>query len=287
MKNKFDFSYVKEKFKDKEKILTIISLGVGVQSSTMALMAAKGELPMPDYAIFADTGYEPKQCYQYLNFLKKTLPFPILIVEKGNIKDDMINSVDNGTRFPTAPFFTKSAETGKKGMLMRQCTNDYKIQPIRKKIRELCGVLKGKHFPKTKYVEQWIGISTDEIIRAKEARDKYIYNYHPLIEKRMSRQDCLTWIRKNNYPLPAKSACLCCPFHDDNHWVEMKKNTPDEFQDAVEFDKKIRHGSRKIQDQLFLHRSCVPLDEVEFKPKDKDAQYKFGFANECEGMCGL
>ena len=52
----------------KEKILTVISLGVGVQSSAMALMAAKGELPMPDCAVFADTGAEPSSIYSYLEF---------------------------------------------------------------------------------------------------------------------------------------------------------------------------------------------------------------------------
>ena len=269
----------------KEKILTVISLGVGVQSSTMALMAAKGELPMPDCAIFADTGYEPEAVYKYLEFLKKELPFPIHIVEKGNIRDDMINSVDNGQRFPIAPFFTKSAETGKSGMLQRQCTNDYKIQPIRKKIRELCDVGYKKHFPKDKYVEQWIGISTDEIQRMKPARDKYIKNKHPLIELNMNRQQCLIWMNKNNYPLPEKSACICCPYHDDAYWSFMKKERPNEFEQAVWFDKKIRFGSRNIKDELYLHRSCKPLDEVEFKEK-VDNQMDM-FDNECEGMCGL
>ena len=40
----------------------IISLGAGVQSSTMALMAACGEItPMPQCAIFADTQAERGQ----------------------------------------------------------------------------------------------------------------------------------------------------------------------------------------------------------------------------------
>ena len=43
--------------KDREKILTVISLGAGVQSSTMAIMAAKGDLPMPQAAIFAAVSY--------------------------------------------------------------------------------------------------------------------------------------------------------------------------------------------------------------------------------------
>ena len=272
--------------KNRERTLTVISLGAGVQSSVMAIMAAKGEFPKPDCAIFADTGYEPKKVYAYLEFLKKILPYPVYVVSKGNIKKDMLDSIDNGTRFPTAPFFTQAEITGKKGMLRRQCTADYKIVPIRKKIRELCGVKYGKHFPKDKYVEQWIGISTDEIQRMKPARDKYILNRHPLIEAKMSRQDCIDYLKKENIPLPEKSACIVCPYHNDAYWHFMKTERQEEFADAVEFDKNIRTGSRNVRDKLYLHRSCKPLDEVEFNKKENDKQLDM-FNNECEGMCGV
>jgi hypothetical protein len=208
------------------------------------------------------------------------------VVSKGNIKKDMLDSIDNGTRFPTAPFFTQAEITGKKGMLRRQCTADYKIVPIRKKIRELCGVKYGKHFPKDKYVEQWIGISTDEIQRMKPARDKYILNRHPLIEAKMSRQDCIDYLKKENIPLPEKSACIVCPYHNDAYWHFMKTERQEEFADAVEFDKNIRTGSRNVRDKLYLHRSCKPLDEVEFNKKENDKQLDM-FNNECEGMCGV
>jgi hypothetical protein len=277
---------IKDNLKGRKRKLVIISLGAGVQSSTMALKAACGEFPRPDCAIFADTGYEPKSVYNYLDYLKDILPYPVHIVRKGNIKDDMLNSIDNGTRFPTAPFFTKNADTGKKGMLRRQCTNDYKIQPIRKKIRELCNVGYRKHFPKDQYVEQWIGISTDEVMRMKPARDKYIHNRHPLIEAKLSRQDCINWLKEKKLLLPEKSACIVCPYHNDAYWHFMKTERVEEFADAVEFDKKIRTGSRKIRDELFLHRSCKPLDQVEFKKEDKSKQIDM-FNNECEGMCGV
>ena len=117
--------------KNRSKALVVISLGAGVQSSTMALMAANGELPKPDCAIFADTGYEPKAVYRYLEFLKKVLPYPIYNVSKGNIRDDML-AARGTTDFVVAPFFTQETITGKKGMIMRQCTNDYKIQVIKK-----------------------------------------------------------------------------------------------------------------------------------------------------------
>ncbi len=272
--------------KNRKKTLTVISLGAGVQSSAMAIMAAKGDFPKPDCAIFADTGYEPKMVYNYLELLKKILPYPVHVVSKGNIKKDMLDSIDNGTRFPTAPFFTQNAITGKKGMLRRQCTADYKIVPIRKKIRELCNIGYGKHFPKDKYVEQWIGISTDEIQRMKPARDKYILNRHPLIEANMSRQDCIKYLKDNDIPLPEKSACIVCPYHNDAYWHFMKTERPSEFEDAVEFDKNIRTGSRNVRDKLYLHRSCKPLDEVEFNKKENDKQLDM-FNNECEGMCGV
>ena len=47
-----------------------VSLGAGVQSSAMALMAAAGEIsPMPRAAIFADTQAEPDSVYRWLDWL--------------------------------------------------------------------------------------------------------------------------------------------------------------------------------------------------------------------------
>ena len=99
--------------KNRRRTLTVISLGAGVQSSTMAIMAAKGDLPTVDVAIFADTGNEPKAVYTYLNYLSNILPFPIFKVRKGNIKDDMLNAKGK-TNFVVAPFFTQNKITGKK-----------------------------------------------------------------------------------------------------------------------------------------------------------------------------
>ena len=269
--------------KDRSKAMVVLSLGAGVQSSTMAIMAAKGDLPSVDHAIFSDTQNEPKKVMLYLDLLKKILPYPVHIVSKGNIMEDML-AAKGTTNFVVAPYFTQNKITGKKGMIMRQCSNDYKIQEIRKKIRELCGVPKGKHFPKDKYVEQWIGISKDEIQRMKPARDPYILNRHPLIEMNMSRQDCINYLNKNKIPLPEKSACIVCPFHDDKYWHFMKTQRPEEFADAVELDKEIRTISRKDNIKNYTHRSCKPLDEVDFNPDENQLDM---FNNECEGVCGV
>ena len=49
--------------------LRVLSLGAGVQSSTLALMIEKGEIPMVEAAIFADTGGEPAVVYKWLDWL--------------------------------------------------------------------------------------------------------------------------------------------------------------------------------------------------------------------------
>ena len=93
-------------------------------------------------------------------------------------------------------------------------------------------------------------------------------------------------MKKNEFPLPEKSACIMCPYHNDAYWHFMKTERPSEFADAVQFDKNIRTGAKNIKDNLFLHRSCKNLDEVEFDKKENDKQLDM-FNNECEGLCSI
>ena len=57
-----------------EPSLIVISLGGGVQSSVMALMANEGAFHrIPDCAIFADTRWEPPSIYEHLASLRDRL----------------------------------------------------------------------------------------------------------------------------------------------------------------------------------------------------------------------
>ncbi len=75
--------------------MRILNLGAGVQSTTVFLMAHEGELPMIDYAIFADTQEEPKAVYQHLEWLKQVpAPVPtILVGTAGKLGDDLLGVV--------------------------------------------------------------------------------------------------------------------------------------------------------------------------------------------------
>jgi hypothetical protein len=247
-------------------------------------MSARGDLPMVDCAIFADTGAEPRRTYEYLDWLVGVLPFPVHRVSAGNIRDDLTNGRTNGR----PPFFILNPDQSA-GMSRRQCTGDYKIDPIRKKVRELIGVKPKARAPKTIAVEQWIGISLDEMQRMKDSAFPYIAHRFPLIESRMNRRDCLRWLEERQYPQPPKSACTFCPFHSDDMWRDLRDNDPESWADACAVDVAIRErGKNKmLRGTPFLHRSLKPLSEIDLSTAADRGQIEFGFLQECEGMCGV
>lgn len=260
----------------------IISLGAGTQSTVMALMAECGELEKPDCAIFADTGFEPKAVYVHLDWLESQLSFPVYRVSKGNIKNDTVQGCNSdGHRYAAMPFFLVGKEDGSRGMGRRQCTSEYKINPINKKSREICGLTKGQR-TKSVLAEHWIGITTDEITRMKASREKWVENRWPLIELNMSRSDCIAWFERKYPGRPlVKSSCIACPYHSDEEWRQL---TSEEFEEACQFDEAIR-DHRDMNGQQFVHASRIPLREVDLTtPRDHG---QLTFLDECDGMCGV
>ncbi len=272
-----------------EPELTVISLGGGVQSSVMALMAARGLVkPMPDYAIFADTGWEPKAVYRHLAWLESQLPFPIRRVSNGNIRDDILAGTNStGQTFSSIPAFVRSLN-GKVSIIKRQCTREYKLSPIETELRNLLGLGYREAIPAGMFVELWIGISRDEIIRMKPSRERWIEHYWPLIDRQMTRSDCKAWFGEH-YPgqiLP-RSACIGCPYHTDAEWLEMKLADRESWQDAIFVDAALREGRRaeRFGGEIYLHKSLTPLGEIGCFPDTR--QYPLPMGEECEGMCGV
>lgn len=269
--------------------LHIISLGAGVQSSTMALMAAAGEItPMPSCAIFADTQDEPDSVYKWLDWLETKLPYPVHRVTNGKLSASIldIRTSKKGGRFSNTAFpaFTLS-ESGEKGMIAgRSCTQDFKLLPIHREIKRLVGI---KRCGGKVMAIQWIGISLDEATRMRHSRQKYIQNRYPLIDATMSRHDCLRWMKARGFPTPPRSACVYCPFHNNTEWRRLKKDEPLDFERAVNFERAVT-TSWATKSKTFLHRDCVPLDEVDLSTDNERGQGLLaGFNNECEGMCGV
>jgi hypothetical protein len=280
--------------------LRVLSLGAGVQSTTLALMAARGDLvPMPDCAIFADTQSEPAAVYKHLAWLESVLPYPVIRVTSGNLETDILNGQNTTSHdWCAIPAFVEN-EAGETAILRRQCTQEYKLHAIVAEVRRQIGLKPRqsiRHFlrlkraePTPPLVEMCIGISTDEIERLTQSRHAYIHARHPLVEARMSRLACERWLTERQYRIPGKSACRFCPFRTDAEWLDMKVNAPIDFAGAVAVDRAIRHGNPFVgmrTSRMALHRSLRPLEEIDFTIPDPTAG-RFDFKNECLGMCGV
>jgi hypothetical protein len=280
-----------------ETDFTFLSLGAGVQSSTIALMAKHGEItPMPDAAIFADTQAEPASVYKWLDWLEPQLPFPVIRVTRGDMTSEslIIKDRKDGTgRWSKSliPAFIQNKD-GSKGIMGRQCTYSYKVEQLERAARLHGKVKRGQ---KNVTVTQWIGISWDEIQRIKPSRVAWSQHRWPLVELRMGRRDCLKWMESHGYPKPPRSACVYCPFHSDNEWRRLRDQEPEEFQRAIRFEKDLQAVKAKTERMRgipFLHPSCVPLDEVDLSTDIERGQLSLwldeqSFGNECEGLCGV
>lgn len=268
----------------------ILSLGAGVQSSTVLLMSVRGVLPLLDAAIFSDTGWEPPAVYEYLKWLRVEAAkagISVITTSQGNIRADALKSQvrgkkEDGVRWASMPMFTLSAD-GHVGMIRRQCTSEYKIAPVERVLKALVHAPRGC----TEIMcHQYFGISAEEPQRMRDSTHAWAQNIYPLVDMRMTRHSCLEWIEKNNYPTPPRSACIGCPFHSNAEWSAIRSD-PVMWKDAVAFDTAIRNCSG-MRGQMFLHRSCRPLSEVDFRSDVERGQGLLdGFSAECTGMCGL
>ena len=274
------------------RTLTVISLGGGVQSSVMALMASEGAFDtVPDCAIFADTHWEPPSVYEHIEWLKDRLRFPLYVVDNGRSLREDVNTLTSHSghrNYVDIPVYLKGNDGEGDGIGRRQCTDNYKVRPIRKKMREMLGLRPRQRVPAGTTVEVWLGISTDEAIRMKTARDRWVTNRYPLIEAGMSRRDCMAWW-KARYDRPLeRSACVACPFQSRHRWVETKRRWPELFAEAVEIDARMRN--RLALDKApYLHMRRMPLPQavaLDEAHMGDDGQ-AVGFGNECEGHCGV
>tara|TARA_Y100000310_G_scaffold332892_2_gene409363 strand:- start:407 stop:1201 length:795 start_codon:yes stop_codon:yes gene_type:complete len=262
-----------------DELTHFISLGAGVQSSTMSIMAARGEItPMPKAAIFSDTGAEKQSTYDWLDELEKELPFPVhRVIKAEGLLADVEKNMGKGVFDSSPPFYM----TKVKRAIQRRCTRQYKVRPVDKKIKELMGLARVWK-PKTPVVSVWVGISLDEIQRMRDSDEPWMEHRYPLVDMRMTRGDCLEWMNKNGYPSPPRSACWFCPYLSNSSWRNMRDNDPDDF-------KKVKALSKRLaKHDYYLHPDKKPMDEVDLSTDvDKGQGVLFGdFIEECDGMCG-
>ena len=228
------------------KHVTVLSLGAGIQSSTLALLLEREELPgcpKPDWAIFADTVSEPPHVYETLEWLRERISYPIVTTTFANLAKNTWKAI-TGMPVPERghhqagyidlPVFSEN------GIGRRQCTGTYKIRPIKQEIRRLAGSA-----PPALTATQYLGISTNETRRAKPAREAWITNRFPLIEHGWDRMACTAWLDKHypGHPV-SRSACYFCPYHSAADWHEIRERYPSMYADATAMDRQMAEHPR-------------------------------------------
>lgn len=238
-----------------------LSWGKGLQSTCLGVMAVQGLFHL-DGIITADTGWEHKFTdvieLMYTHYFQDH-GIPVYKVSAGNIRLEPVDAMD-------IPFYTSPDGAP----LRRQCTNTYKIQPCRRKMRELCSMRKdGKGRSKKGAIKLLLGISYDEAERMKDSTANYIINEFPLVDMKFTRKSCSDYISNLGLPVPKKSSCICCPYQGAERWKEVKDNYPEDWKDLVAFDNEHRHAPQSMVDRghdcnLFLWKKLQPLEEVDW-----------------------
>jgi hypothetical protein len=255
----------------------VLSLGWGVQSFTLAAMAALGELPKPDAAVHADTTYERAATYA---FAKRWTPWlqrhgvPVITVREPIATQEILTNPDR-VHIPLYSLDTR----GRVGQLRRSCTHRWKIVPMRRWLRR-------RSYRQVIQVTQWLGISLDEVERAKPSDVKYITHRWPLLDRHMTRANCVAWLQVHNLEIPCKSSCVFCPLHNRATWRDISK-TPDDWQRACEVDNIMRHKYPKYSNRLYyLTWQLKPLPQADFTTPEDHGQLGL-WSDECSGHCFL
>jgi len=161
-----------------------LSFGAGTQSTALLLTGVYDEV------IFADTKAEFPGTYR---FIEETIKPHC---EKFKIKFTTVQAKEGLEEFcrrrNTIPSFK-----------YRFSTRDFKVRPIVRYLKK-----SGVELPCICVV----GISSDEVERARSKGTKEWNLEYPLLEKKWDRKKCEKIIRDYGWQLPPKSGCFFCPF---------------------------------------------------------------------------
>lgn len=225
-----------------------------MQSAAIAALIVQGVVQKPDLAVIADTGREQSTTWKYM----REIVAPALAtvgVLLHRVPSSEYATVDlyggkDGNSLLIPAYTNRSGEIGK---LPAYCSNEWKRRVVQRWATSL-GVVSA---------DMWLGISIDEMRRLTAGHGKWGHRF-PLIEQRMSRDDCVRLVERTGWSPAPRSSCWMCPNHTQREWRDIRDNKPDDWASAITLDVDIR----KRDPHAFLHSDCVPLDEADLDERN-------------------
>lgn len=246
----------------------VYSTGNGVQSTAMLALVATGDLPKAPF-VFANVGADSEHPATLAYLEQHARPFAeanqieLVTVERvprrgrfaGEVETLWSRLMHPDSRSLPIPVRMSNGAPG-----TRSCTADFKIRPIGQWMRETLGATAED----PAYVA--LGISVDEIERAVpgvDPRASYQHRVYPLLDLGLRRSDCRGVIEAAGLPVPPKSACFFCPFHDAEAWARLHRETPQLFDRACHLEETLTARRAQLgKDPVYLTRHGRPLAEV-------------------------
>lgn len=249
---------------------TYLSLGAGIDTTAILLMPDVME--KIDFVMFADTGGENPETYEYMEkYIKpylQTINKPLVIVHgeekvNGGMQTNMEQAYLGWKMIPIR--------------LMRHCTDKWKIRPMHNYLKA--------NYP-DEALRVVIGFAFDEIQRVNSTRWKDQDVWYPLIEKKMTRDDCARYIASRGFPVPPKSGCFYCPFQRLDQWKNLRFKHPDLWKRAINLEKNGSNYPNTTLSNFRKHTKPMTLEEVDKKLGNSLDDYDFDPVDEeCSGVC--
>lgn len=247
--------------------LRTVSYGGGVQSTALLVLAANGVIDYTTF-LFANVGHDSEHpaTLGYVNEI--AAPYAadhgIDLIElhrrwqrgerRGQIETLRGRLMRENSRSLPIPVRMSNGAPG-----TRSCTADFKIAVIGRWLRD-----HGATVDQPATVA--LGISVDEIERAHpgiDPRARYQHRVYPLLDLGLHRRDCRRIITDAGLPVPPKSACYFCPYHDAETWRRLKRDTPELFNDACHVETTLNQRRAALgKDPVYLTRHGRPLTTV-------------------------
>jgi hypothetical protein len=227
---------------------TVISYGGGVQSTALVVLAMQRGWTIDEivHVDLLDAESPATRAYvaQFRQWLRETHQRDITIIQR-----DLYGDMLNNPAFTPAPWRAKDGSF----MLRRQCTRQYKVEPIRR-------YLYGKY--KRERIRLMLGISVDEFHRMRDSGSARIENVYPLVDERLTRNDCRAILERAGLTTPPKSSCWFCPYRSARSQAELIKQYPTLRKMGEELERRINDERRtRGKDEIVVLRAGGASEE--------------------------
>lgn len=248
-------------------MIRAVSYGGGVQSTALLVLAAQRRIDFPLF-LFANVGDDSEHPDTISYVHDVAVPYaaqhgiellelhrvPTRGQSAGQVETLYGHLMRDGSRSLPIPVRMSNGAPG-----TRSCTADFKVRVVGRELQR-----RGATVDQPATVA--LGISVDEIERAKpgiDPRSPYQVRTYPLLDLGLSRGGCKQVIAAAGLPVPPKSACWFCPFHDREAWRRLKRDEPDLFDRACDLERTLNERRDALgKDHVWLTRHGRPLADT-------------------------